>query len=167
MKCRSEAHETLSLLFHCDGVLPSMIADNSKEQLLGKFKRKLNEANCHLKQTESYSPWMQAAEGYIREIKRGVSWLMIRTGSPKQLWDHCIILQALICSCTTNSIYMTAGQVPDTIIKEEVATLLLLVINHGLTIYEIYGVPSYGLPRGMKRLAVIGPKYPLSLVAQW
>ena len=90
--------------------------------------------------------------------------MMIRTGSPKQLWDHCIILQALICSCTTNSIYMTAGQVPDTIIKEEVATLLLLVINHGLTIYEIYGVPSYGLPRGMKRLAVIGPKYPLRMV---
>ena len=49
--------------------------------------------------------------------------------------------------------------------KEEVATILLLVINRGLTIYEIYGVPSYGFPRGVKRLAVIGPKYPLSLVA--
>ena len=58
------------------------------------------------------------------------------------------------------------GHVPY-IPKEEVATLLLLVINCGLNIYEIYGVPSYGLPRGKKRLAVIGCKYPLSLVDQW
>ena len=48
MKRKGEAHETLSLLFQRDGVPPSMIADNSKEQILGEFKRKLNEANCHL-----------------------------------------------------------------------------------------------------------------------
>ena len=52
-----------------------------------------------------------------------------------------------------------------TVSKEEVATLLLLIINRGITIYDIFGVPSYGLPRGVKRLAVIGPKYPLILVA--
>ena len=104
MKHKGEAHEMLSLLFHHDGVLPSMIADNSKETILGEFKRKLNEANCHLKQTEPYSPWMQAAEGCIRELKRGVSRLMIRTGSPERLWDHCIKLHAMIRSCMTKSI---------------------------------------------------------------
>ena len=98
MKRKGEAHETLTLLFHCDDLPTSMIADNSKEQILGEFKRKLNEANCHLKQMEPYSRWMQAAEGGIRVLKRGVFQLMIRTGSPKQLWDHCIILQAMICS---------------------------------------------------------------------
>ena len=113
MKRKGEAHETLLLLFHCDGVPPSKIADNPKEQILGEFKRKLNEANCNLRQTEPHSPWMQAAEGCIRELKRGVSRLMIWTSYPKQLWDHCIIVQALIRSCTTNSIYMTAGQVPE------------------------------------------------------
>ena len=66
---------------------------------------------------------MQAAEGSIWELKRGVSWLMIRTGSPKQLWDHCIILQALIPSCTTNSMYMTAGQVPETIMTGDTADI--------------------------------------------
>ena len=82
MKRKGEFHETLSLLFHRDGVPPSIIADNSKEQILGEFKRKFNEADCHLEHTEPYSPWMQAAEGCIRELKRGVSRLMIRTGSP-------------------------------------------------------------------------------------
>jgi hypothetical protein len=47
MKRKGEAHETLLLLFHHDGVLPSMIADNLKEQILGEFKRNLNEADCH------------------------------------------------------------------------------------------------------------------------
>jgi hypothetical protein len=56
MKRKGEAHETLLLLFHCDGVPLSMIVDNSKEQILGNFKHKLNEANSHLKQTEPYSP---------------------------------------------------------------------------------------------------------------
>ena len=103
----------MSLLFHHDGVPPSMIADNYREQVLGDFKQKLREADCHLKQTKPYSPWMQAAEGSIRELKRGVTRKMIKTGTPKRLWDHCIELQAFIRSCTTNSIYMTNGQVPE------------------------------------------------------
>ncbi len=45
-----------------------MIADNLKEHVLGEFKRKLNEANCHLQHTEPYSPWMQASEGCIWEL---------------------------------------------------------------------------------------------------
>ena len=81
MKRKGEAHENISLLFHCDGVPLSMIADNSKEQILGEFKCKQNEENCHLRQTELYSLWMQAAEGFIRELKSGVSRMMIRIGS--------------------------------------------------------------------------------------
>ena len=50
--------------------------------------------------------------------------------------------------------------------KEQVATLLLLVINRGLKNFEIYGVPSHGLPRGVKHLDVIGCKYHLSFAAQ-
>jgi hypothetical protein len=85
MKCKGDAHETLSLLFARDGVPPSMVLDNSKEQIEGNFKRKLKEADCHMKRTEPYSPWSQAAEGCIRELKRGSSRKMIKTGSPKPL----------------------------------------------------------------------------------
>ena len=73
MQRKEEAHETLLLLFQCYVVPPSMTVDNSWEQILGDFKQKCREAVCHLKQTEPYSPWMQAAEGCIRELKRGVS----------------------------------------------------------------------------------------------
>jgi hypothetical protein len=40
---------------------------------------------------------------------------MIKTGSPRVLWDHCIELDALIRSSTCNNMYMTNGKVPETI----------------------------------------------------
>jgi hypothetical protein len=108
MKCKGEAHETLSLMFHRDGVPPTMVTDGLKEQTLGDFQRKLQEADCHLRVTEPYSPWQQAAEGCIHEIKRGSSRKMISTGSPKPLWDHCLELEALVRSCT-GMLYQVIG----------------------------------------------------------
>jgi hypothetical protein len=69
MTRKGEAHEILSLLFHCNGVPPAMVFDGSKKQCKGDFKRKLHEADCHARQTEPYSPWQQAAEGCICELK--------------------------------------------------------------------------------------------------
>jgi hypothetical protein len=70
MTRKGEAHETLSLLFHRDGVPLTMVLDGLKEQTKGDFKRKLLEADCHARQTEPYSPWQQAADGCIRKLKR-------------------------------------------------------------------------------------------------
>jgi hypothetical protein len=53
---KGNAHESLSLLFHRDGIPSTMILDGSKEQTLGNFKRKLREAGCHARQTKPYSP---------------------------------------------------------------------------------------------------------------
>jgi hypothetical protein len=115
MTRKGEAHETLSLLFHCDGVPLTMVFDSSKEQCKGDFKKKLCKADCHARQTEPYCPWQWATEGCIRELKQGVSHKMIKTGSPRVLWDHCIELEELIHSSTSNDVYMTNGEVPETI----------------------------------------------------
>jgi len=40
MKLKSDAHDSLSLLFQRDGVPPKMLMDGSKEQTLGRFKKK-------------------------------------------------------------------------------------------------------------------------------
>jgi hypothetical protein len=87
MTRKGEAHETLSLLFHHDSVPLTMVFDGSNKQCKGDFKRKLREADCHARQTEPYSPWQQVAEGCIRKLKCGVSGKMIKTGSPRVLWD--------------------------------------------------------------------------------
>jgi hypothetical protein len=123
MTRKGAAHETFSPLFHCDGVPPTMVLDGSKEQTKGDFKRKLCEADCHARQTEPHSPWQQAAEGCIRELKHGVSRKMIKIGSPRVLWDHCIELEALIRSSTINNVYMTNGRVPETIMTSSTASI--------------------------------------------
>jgi hypothetical protein len=56
MKRKGEAHETLSIMFHSDGVPSTMVTDGSKEQTQGDFRWKLREADCHLRVTEPYSP---------------------------------------------------------------------------------------------------------------
>jgi hypothetical protein len=123
MTRKGEAHETLSLLLNCDRVPPTMVFDGLKEQCQGDFKRNLCKADCHARQTEPYSPWQQATEGCIRELKRGVSHKMIKTRSPRVLWDHCIELEVLICSLASNNIYMTNGKVPETIMTGRTANI--------------------------------------------
>jgi hypothetical protein len=123
MTSKNGAHETLSLLFHHEGVPPTMVFDGLKEQCKGDFKMKLCKADCHARQTQPYCRWQQATEGCIRELKQGVSHKMIKTGSPRVLWDHCIELEALICSSTSNAVYMTNGKVPETIMTGSTADI--------------------------------------------
>jgi hypothetical protein len=115
MTRKGEANETLSLLFHRDGVPLTMVFDGSKEQCKGDFKIKLCKADCQARQTEPFSPWQQAAEGCTRELKCEESRKMIKTGSPRVLWYHCIELEALIRLLTSNTVYMTNDEVPETI----------------------------------------------------
>jgi hypothetical protein len=118
-----EAHKTVSLLFHRDGVPLTMVFDGSKEQWQQNFKRNLCKADCHARQTEPYSPWQQVAEGCIHDLKWGVSHKMNKTSSPRVLWDHCIELEALIRSSTSNNIYMTKGKVPETIMTGSITNI--------------------------------------------
>jgi hypothetical protein len=123
MKKKSEAHETLLLLFARDGVPNAMIVDGAKEQVLGDFKRKVRQADCHLKQTEPYTPWSNAAEGTIRELKRGVARKMLHCSAPKCLWDDCAELESLIRSHTAHNIFLLKGEVPETLINGQTADI--------------------------------------------
>ena len=76
---RSEAHETLSLLFARDGVQPACIGNNSKEMVQGKIHQKLKDAVCYLKQLESYTPWSNAAERELKDLKKGAGHKLLRS----------------------------------------------------------------------------------------
>ena len=67
------------MLFQGDGVPPACIADGSKEQVEDKFRHKLKEASCQLKQTETYSPWQNVAQVKSRELKNGEGQKMIKS----------------------------------------------------------------------------------------
>ena len=116
---RSEAHEMLSLLFVRDGVPPTCIRDIARELVQGKFHQKLKEVACYLKQLEWCTPWSNAAEREIKELKKGAGHKMLGSREPKHLWDDCLELEAYIRSNTAHDTYNLEGEVPKTVITGE------------------------------------------------
>ena len=115
MKKKSKAQKTLSLLFQRYGVPLSMIMDGSKDQTLGKFKNKCQEDSCHIRQTEPHSPYQNAVESSIRELKKGAGRKMVRAGAPKNIWDDALEYEAYVRSNTTHCIRILQGEVPHTV----------------------------------------------------
>ena len=59
-------------------------------------------------------------------LRCGCSLKMIKTQSPKRLWEHCAELEARIHSCTVHDHYLLDGEVPETVIKghtEDISTI--------------------------------------------
>jgi hypothetical protein len=123
MAKEKDAHEALSLLFHRDSVPNVMVMDGAKAQIQGDFRRKLREAGCHINQTEPHTPKSNAAEGSIRELKRGVGREMVRSGAPKRLWDDGLVGEYYVRSSTALDIFSLEGQVPDTIVKVQTSDI--------------------------------------------
>ena len=94
MEKKSKSHDGLSTMFTRDGVPNVLIMDNLKEQIIGDFRKKAEEADFWIRQTELYSPWSNAAEAAIRELKKGSARKMLRKQYPKRLWDDCMELEA-------------------------------------------------------------------------
>ena len=91
MSKKLQALEALSLLLQREGAPNTMIMDGAKkEQIMGMFRRKYREAGIRVRQTEPCTPWSNAAEAAIRELKKGVGQQMVRSKAPKRLWDDCL-----------------------------------------------------------------------------
>ena len=123
MRNKSDAHEGLSLMAKQDGVPTRIIMDGAREQTMGEFRRKAKEMDVHVRQTEPYSPWQNAAELSIRELKRGSGRKAKKARSPKKLWDHCIELESKVRSNTALPHYELEGQVPETIMSGQPADI--------------------------------------------
>jgi hypothetical protein len=48
---------------------------------------------------------------------------MVRSGSPKRLWDDCLVREAYVRSSTALDIFSLEGQVPDTIVKGQTSDI--------------------------------------------
>jgi hypothetical protein len=123
MKAKLEAHEAVSLLFARDGAPINMVMDGSKEQTLGEFRRKCRKASCQIKQTENDTPWSNAAENGVRELKKASARQMLKKHSPKCLWDDAIELQAHILSHAAGNQFDLNGETPETMLLGETADI--------------------------------------------
>ena len=123
LKTKSEAHEAVSIFLPRDGVPNTMVMDGANEQTLGDFRRKCREASCNIKQTEPHSPWMNMADNGVRELKKASAQQMLKTHSPKPVWDHCLELQAFIKSHTAGTSFGLNGETPETMLTRETADI--------------------------------------------
>ncbi len=123
MKLKCDAHNLLLLLFQRDGVPPKMIMDGSKEQTLGRFKKKCQDADCRIKQTKPYSPWQNAAKSAIRELKKAAGRKMVQAGAPKPFWADAIKLEAYVRSNTAHDIFILQGEVPETVMLSKTSDI--------------------------------------------
>ena len=123
MRTKGNAYHALSSLFQNEGVPPVMVMDNAQEQSRGDFRRKLQQVDCRVTQVEPYTPQSNAAESSIRELKRGTARKMIKSQSPKVLWDYCLELESFIRSCTANTVFSNGGEVPETLVSGETADI--------------------------------------------
>ena len=112
MSAKSEAHNTLSSLFHDVGVPDTMVADGAGEEVAGEFRKKCRDAGCHIHQTEPYTPKSNRAELAIRELKKKTRRLMVAKKSPERLWDDCLELVADINAHTVHENYDLDGETP-------------------------------------------------------
>ena len=123
MEAKSDAYKQLRKVFQDVGVPNLIVVDHAKEQVQGDFKRLATSHGARVKSTEPYSPWQQAAEGAIRELKRASLRKQLRKQSPDKLWDHCIELEAMIQSHTALNYPELEGQVPETIMTGQTADI--------------------------------------------
>ena len=90
--------------------------DGSKEQMLGEFKKKFNQAGCAIRQIEPDSPWQNACESEIRELKRGYGWSMVKRRVPHKLWDHCLEQESSKRCCMATNSFELQGQTPESVV---------------------------------------------------
>jgi hypothetical protein len=117
MKSKDQAHSTLDLLFHCEGVPAEIISDGAKELVQGEFRRKVRAAGAHAKEIEPYSPWLNRAETAIKALKRMTNTAMSKSQASVRLWDICLELQCLIRSSIAHNIYALNDDVPNTAVS--------------------------------------------------
>ncbi len=114
MKTKGEAHAALSLMCQHEGIPPLMIMVGSKEQTLGKFHQKHEDADCEKNSTETYSPWQNATERETKDLKKGAGRKLLLTNKPRRLWDNCLGYEPYVRSHTAHDMFKLDGEVPET-----------------------------------------------------
>lgn len=120
---KSDVHYTLDTLFRRVGVPHTLIPDNAGELTGGEFKRKALKAQSVIRPIEAHTPNDNIAEDGIRELKRMYRRAMIRTNSPRCLWDLCLVFHAYVRSHSCLAIRQLEGEVPQTLLTGDTADI--------------------------------------------
>ena len=62
-----------------------------------------------------YTPWSNAVEREIKEVKKGAGHKLLWLTAPKHSWDACLVLEDYTRSNTAHDIFKLDGEVPKTV----------------------------------------------------
>ena len=112
-KRKGEHPDTLVTLMNDVGIPQVLVSDNAKEELQGRARDICRKYHIHQKPTVPYSPWQNAAEASIREVKKNVRRALRRTAAPLRLWSYCAIWCTTIRRLTSSALTRLAGKTPE------------------------------------------------------
>jgi hypothetical protein len=116
LKKESDAADALNELLRSVGIPKELVSDGAKAETQGEFAKVVKEYRVKQKITEPYSGWQNRAEAAVREIKRGIKRSMLRTRTPKRLWDYCGEWVAAVRRLTAHDLPGLDGRVPDEVV---------------------------------------------------
>ena len=111
-KSKKQHPEGLMSLIHNVGIPQTMVSDGARELFLGKSREICNEYRIKMEKTVPYSPWQNAAEASIRELKKGVVKIMRTTGAPRRLWSYALKWCSHVRQLTASDIPELDGRTP-------------------------------------------------------
>ena len=117
LKKESDASDALTELIRSVGVPKELVSDGAQAETKGEFGKIVKEYKIKQRITEPYSGWQNRAEAAIREIKRGIKRTMLRTRTPKRIWDYCGEWVAAVRRLTAHDLPGLDGRVPDEVIE--------------------------------------------------
>ena len=87
-KTKSNHPDTLMSLIQDVGIPQTLVTDGGKELIYGRAQETCTEYRIQQKYTVPYSPWQNAAEASIKEIKKGTRRKLRLTGAPRRTWSY-------------------------------------------------------------------------------
>ena len=98
MTKKNFTHEALKDFYDTVGIPRHLHTDGGGEFTSKLWKRtRVSGGICKQTLTEPHSPWQNAAEGEIRELKKQVRRVMRRVRCSLRLWDYCLTYVSKIC----------------------------------------------------------------------
>ena len=112
-KSKGDHAETVMDFIHEVGVPQILVSDGALEETKGRARETCRKYRIKQEVTVPYSPWQNAAEASIRELKKSVRRTFRRTKAPKRLWSYCAKWCAAIRRLTPNSVRALGGRTPE------------------------------------------------------
>jgi hypothetical protein len=112
MKSKANAEDTLMYMIQDIGIPFERHIDGAKEENLGQYKEVRKACLIKQTQTEPYSPWQNRAESSIREQKKMVEQLMLRSRSPECLCNFCCVYALDIWTMMSHLLPQLEGHTP-------------------------------------------------------